>query len=135
MCVMPCLTVLFDGSCSLCRTSVARARRFDLQQRIEFLDLHDPQASARFPQVNREEAKKLMQAVDSNGRVYASVDAWARIGRFLPGWNLFAWILLVPGVHWLAARIYAWVARNRYRWNRSACADGTCGLHIPANSK
>jgi predicted DCC family thiol-disulfide oxidoreductase YuxK len=129
------LTVLFDGSCSLCRTSVARTRRFDRHHRIEFLDLHDPQAAARFPQVNREEAMRLMQAVDSNGRVFAGVGAWARIGRHLPGWNLIAWILLTPGTRWLAAKIYAWIARNRYRWNRAACADGTCGLHIPENSK
>lgn len=129
------ITVLFDGSCSLCRASVARARRFDRNQRIEFLNLHDPQAASRFPQVNRQEAMRLMQAVDLNGRVFSGVDAWARIGRQLLGWNLVAWILLVPGIHWLAARIYAWVARNRYRWNRAACEDGTCNLHIPANSK
>jgi predicted DCC family thiol-disulfide oxidoreductase YuxK len=129
------LTLLFDGSCSLCQASVARARRFDRNQRIEFLDLHDPQAATRFPQVNRDEAMRLMQAVDSNGNVYAGVDAWASMGRLLPGWNLIAWILLIPGIRWLAGKIYAWVARNRYRWNRTACADGTCSLHIPSNSK
>jgi len=78
---------------------------------------------------------RLMQAVDSNGHVFGGVDAWARIGSLLPGWNLIAGILLVPGIHWLAARIYAWVARNRYRWNRVACADGTCSFHIPPNQK
>ena len=129
------LTVLFDGSCSLCRASVTRARRFDRMQRIEFLDLHNPQAPARFPQVNREEAMRLMQAVDSNGRVFGGVDAWTRIGRLLPGWNLVAWILLVPGIHWLAVKTYGWIARNRYRWNRAACADGTCGVHLPENLK
>ena len=36
---------------------------------------------------------------------------------FLPGWNLLAWLLLVPGIHWIAAKAYAWIARNRYRWN------------------
>ena len=129
------LTVLFDGSCSLCRASVARARRFDRHEHIEFLDLHDSQAAIRFPQVNREDAMRLMQAVDSNGNVFGGVDAWARIGRLLPGWNLVSWLLLVPGIHWLAAKIYAWIARNRYRWNPAACADGTCAVHIPTNSK
>jgi len=129
------ITVLFDGSCSLCCASVARAKRFDRSQSIEFLDLHDPQAASRFPQVDREQAMRLMQAVDSAGHVYGGVDAWARIGQLLPGWNLVAWLLRVPGIHWLAAKIYAWIARNRYRWNRAACADGTCGVHTPANPK
>lgn len=129
------LTVLFDGSCTLCRASVARARRFDRHHQVEFLDLHDPQAAARFPQVNREDAMRLMQAVDSNGHVFTGADAWAHVGRLLPGWNLVAWILLLPGIQRLAAKIYAWIARNRYRWNRTACADGTCDIHIPANPK
>src|ERR1700758_3129538 len=99
------LTVLFDGSCNLCRGSAARARRFDKTRRIEFLDLHDPAAQQRFPQVNRDEALRLMQAVDSNGQVFSGSDVWARIGALLPGWNLVAWILLVPGIHWIAGEV------------------------------
>jgi predicted DCC family thiol-disulfide oxidoreductase YuxK len=124
------LTVLYDGACSLCRASVARLRRMDRGGRVAVLDLHDPQASVKFPQVNREEAMRLMQAVDSNGRVYSGVDAWARIGLSLPGWKLLAWILLVPGIHFIAGLVYAWVARNRYRWNQELCADGSCAVHL-----
>ena len=71
-----------------------------------------------------------MQAVDGGGSVYSGVDAWARIGKALPGWKLVSWLLLVPGIHFVAKRLYAWVARNRYRWNRELCKDGTCDLHI-----
>ncbi|MFZ0821169.1 MAG: DUF393 domain-containing protein [Candidatus Acidiferrales bacterium] len=124
------LTVLYDGSCALCRASVARLRRMDRGGRVALLDLHDPQASVRFPQVNREEAMRLMQAVDSAGRVYSGVDAWARIGLSLPGWKLLAWVLLVPGIHFVAGAFYSWVARNRYRWNKDICADGSCELHL-----
>ena len=124
------LTVLFDGSCNLCRASAARVRRFDRANRIEFLDVNDPVALQRFPQVNREEALRWMQAVDSNGKVFGGCDAWARIGSRLTGWKLIAWILLVPGIRWFAGKFYAWVARNRYRWNRELCEDGTCQAHV-----
>jgi len=129
------LTVLYDGACGLCRASVARVRSIDRGGRLELLDLHEPSVSARFPQVNREEAMRLMQAVDPNGKVYSGVDAWARIGQALPGWKLIAWLLWVPGIHIVAGRIYAWVARNRYRWNRDLCADGSCAIHTgPSHS-
>jgi predicted DCC family thiol-disulfide oxidoreductase YuxK len=124
------LTVLFDGSCNLCRASAERVRRFDRANRIEFLDVNDPAALQRFPQVNREEARIWMQAVDSNGKVFCGSDAWARIGSRLPGWKVVAWILLVPGIRWFAGKIYAWIARNRYRWNRAMCEDGTCRVHV-----
>jgi predicted DCC family thiol-disulfide oxidoreductase YuxK len=123
------LTVLYDGNCGLCRASVARLRRVDRGGRIEVLDLHDPSVSARFPQVNREEAMRLMQAVDPAGKVYSGVDSWARAGLALPGWKFIAWLLLVPGMHFVASKIYGWVARNRYRWNRELCADGSCAIH------
>lgn len=124
------LTVLYDGACNLCRASVARVRRMDPDGHVETLDLHDATVPVRFPQVDRDEAMRLMQAVDRAGRVYSGADAWARIGLALPGWKLIAWLLLVPGIHFAAQRIYAWVARNRYRWNSELCADGTCALHV-----
>ena len=124
------LTVLFDGSCNLCRASAARVRRFDRAKRIEFLDVNDSVALQRFPQVNREEALRWMQAVDSDSKVFSGSDAWARIGSRLPGWKLIAWILLVPGIRWFAGKFYAWIARNRYRWNRELCEDGSCRVHV-----
>lgn len=124
------LTVIYDGSCNLCRASVARIHHMDPRGRVETLDLHDATVVARFPQVDYEQAMRLMQAVDSSGRVYSGADAWARIGLTLPGWRLLAWMLLVPGIHFVAQRVYGWVARNRYRWNRELCADGTCALHV-----
>ena len=120
----------------MCRASVARVRRMDPRARIDLLDLHDANVAARFPQVNFDEATRLMQAVDLRGRVYSGADAWARMGLALPGWKLVAWLLLVPGIHFVAQHLYAWVARNRYRWNRQFCDTGTCALHVkpPADS-
>lgn len=127
----PGLFVFYDGSCSLCRASIAPVQRLDTRHRIEFLDLHNPSAQQRFPQIDRELAMRWMQAIDSRGRISSGADAWARIGLLLPGWCYLSWILLVPGIRWFAAKIYAWIGRNRYRWNRDVCSDGTCSLHLP----
>jgi predicted DCC family thiol-disulfide oxidoreductase YuxK len=124
------LTVLYDGRCAFCSASAARVRRFDSRGRVELLDLHDPSVLRRFPQVDRGEAMQWMLALDPKGRTYRGADAWAQIGSRLPGWNLLAWILLVPGIHWLARKIYAWIARNRYRWNRTVCSDDSCSVHL-----
>ncbi len=128
------LTVLYDGACNLCRSSVERVRRMDPHGFIELVDLHDASVPGRFPQVNIDEAMRLMQAVDPRGPVYSGADAWARIGLALPCWKLIAWLLLVPGIHFVAQRFYGWVARNRYRWNRELCEDGTCALHADKRS-
>ena len=128
------LTVLYDGACNLCRSSVERVRRMDRHGFIELVDLRDANVPARFPQVDIDEAMRLMQAVDPRGRVYSGADAWARIGLALPPWKLIAWLLLLPGIHFVAQRFYGWIARNRYRWNRELCEDGTCALHVDQRS-
>ena len=130
----PDLFVFYDGSCSLCRASIAPVQRLDARHRIEFLDLHDASAQERLPQIDRGLAMRWMQAIDARGRVSSGVEAWARIGLLLPGWRYLSWILLVPGIRWFAAKIYAWIARNRYRWNRELCSDGTCSIHLPGSS-
>jgi predicted DCC family thiol-disulfide oxidoreductase YuxK len=127
------LTVLYDGSCSLCRGSIARLRRWDTRNRVEALDLHDPSAQIRFPKIDREKAMLWMQAIDAQGHVWSGAEAWAHIGLRLPALKWFAWLLLVPGIRWVAAKAYGWVARNRYRWNSSSCEDGTCAVHLPTN--
>ncbi len=126
---MPELTVLYDGACSLCRAGAARLRRLDRGSRVELVDLHQPGVTDRFPRIDRAEALRGMQAIDARGRVYGGADAVARIGLTLPGWKLVAWLLLVPGIHFVARQAYGWVARNRYRWNRQLCADGSCTVH------
>lgn len=127
---MPDLTILFDGHCALCRASAARVRRFDSRGRVELLDLHKPSVSQRYPKIDRDEAMKWMLAVDSKGHIHSGADAWARVGMLLPGWKFVAWILLVPGIRLLAKKIYAWIARNRYRWNRTVCNDDSCSVHL-----
>ena len=130
---MPELTVLFDGHCSLCRKSAERVRRFDRLRRIELVELDQPSVRQRFPEIDGEEAMKWMLAVDRRGRVYRGAGAWAQIGLRLPGWGLLARLVLLPAFHGAAVKVYAWVARNRYRSNRTACADGSCGVHRAGN--
>lgn len=123
------VSVLFDGQCALCRASADRLRRADRRHALALLDLNDPAVLGRFPQVDPARARALMQAVDAQGRVFSGVDAWILAARELPRWRWLPPLLRLPGVHGFAARVYAWVARNRYRWNRAQCADGSCRLH------
>ena len=41
----PTLTVWFDGACPLCTREIALMRRLDRAQRIEFVDVTEPDAS------------------------------------------------------------------------------------------
>lgn len=122
------LTVLYDAECQLCRGAAARLRRLDRWNQIELIPVQDDSVPRRFPALDRQRALTAMAAIDARGIVFG-VDAYARIGALLPRWRRVAWLLRVPGLHALAAAAYSAVARNRYRWNREACADTACRRH------
>ena len=115
-------TILFDGVCNLCNDSV------------NYVIDHDPEERFRFGSLQSEGARQLlgdydlpeeyldsMILIDKDG-VHVASTAALRVARHLSGparW--LSPLLIVP--RFLRDAVYAWVARNRYRWfgKRDAC--------------
>ncbi|MCZ6758179.1 MAG: thiol-disulfide oxidoreductase DCC family protein [Bacteroidetes bacterium] len=108
-------TILFDGVCNLCNSSV------------NFVIDRDRKAYFRFGTLQSEEGVALLRQaaypdgyLDSillieNGVVYRESEAALRIARHLSGvWPLFYGFRFVP--RWIRDGIYAWIAQNRYKW-------------------
>jgi alginate O-acetyltransferase complex protein AlgI len=84
-----------------------------------WLPLQTPGTAARLgisDTALREEMKVLL----ANGNVLGGIDSWTVLMRSV--WWLFplSILLRVPGIHWMATRVYRWFARNRY------CIAGAC---------
>ncbi len=108
---------LYDGSCGLCRTTVAVLRRLDVMGRIEFIDaLADwPRVRAAFPSLAQDDCLRTMHVVTAGGRIEQGFDAYRAISWSLPLFWPVAPLLYVPGVPALGRRIYAAVAARRHR--------------------
>src|SRR5438445_8574304 len=92
------LALLYDGSCEMCTSGVQRACHFDNSGKLEPLDLHDPQARGRFPDLKLENLVEELHAVDDGGRVYRGARAVNEILRRQNGlrsWLAYLWYL--PG--------------------------------------
>ncbi|GAB5521541.1 MAG: thiol-disulfide oxidoreductase DCC family protein [Rhodothermales bacterium] len=118
----PHAVVLFDGVCNLCNTSV------------NYIIDHDPEGYFKVASLQSESAQALLDDyhlpadyLDSlvlveGGRVYTRSTAALRIARRLQGGvQVLAVLLAIPEP--LRDIVYAWVARNRYRWfgQRDTC--------------
>jgi predicted DCC family thiol-disulfide oxidoreductase YuxK len=123
--------VVFDGDCGFC---TAQAHRLAAPGRIALRSFREAGALAAFPGLSLEECVREMKLVDRDGRVYGGAEAIARalrIGRPLLG--TVAMLYYVPGVRWVADRIYAWVAVNRFRLSgndAALCDDDACRVHL-----
>src|SRR5215831_1157910 len=109
------LALLYDGSCEMCRQGVSQACRFDNTGRLEPIDLFDPAARARFPDLKLEALVTELHAVDDSGRVYRGARAVNEILRRQTGlrsWLAYLWY--IPGYPWLADRQYKRIAASRY---------------------
>lgn len=110
------LAVLYDGSCGLCRRTVAVIRALDVLDRIDILDARGdwPRVTARFPHLTQAACMETMHVAGEDGRVFIGFYAYRALARALPvGWLCLPW-LYVPGVPAVGERVYAAVARRRH---------------------
>ncbi len=114
------LAILFDGSCEMCRAGTEGIEKFDNSGLIEPLDLNDPKARARFPDLKLENLIEELHAVDDRGRVFRGARAINEILRRQNGLKgLLAYLWYVPPYAWLADRQYKRIAASRYQRDAS----------------
>lgn len=118
--------ILFDGVCNLCHAAVAWILEHDTKQEFRFASLQSAAArdvlAAAGPVGDLPDSVVL---VDERG-VHTRSDAALGVARRLG----FPWSLLMlaaPLPRFLRDAVYAWVARNRYRWfgRRDSCLRPT----------
>ncbi len=103
-------TLVFDGDCAFCTSSVRAAHRLGLRPDVviawQFADL----AALG---LTEEQCASALQWV-SGSRVASGHEAVARMMLAGPlPWRPIGLLLLTPPVSWVAARLYRWVADHR----------------------
>lgn len=116
-------TLVYDGDCRFCRRCIALLDGWDRRGRLRFVPFQAEDALAALPPIAREKLEQAMHLVGPDDVVLAGAAAAPAFLRLLPGGGAFAWLFAVPGVPWLAARIYRAVARNRHRLG---CGSSVC---------
>lgn len=104
--------IVWDDSCSFCRTSIDAVRRADLFGVFRFAGLSDPREYAETG-VTPEDAIEAMHLVEPGGRVLRGYDAVCGIVRCLPGGHIVAPFMGLPGVRAAGRLGYGWVAGRR----------------------
>lgn len=107
--------VIYDGACGLCRGGISWISRRAVSGALEFLPCQAAERRARYPWMEDRTCLQAMQLVLPDGRVLAADAAIPEILRRMRGWRWLVGLLRLPGMNFLAPRLYAWIACHRYQ--------------------
>ena len=116
--------LVFDGDCAFCSSCVRfggrwidRRGRYDVApwQRLDLATLNLTEADC---------ADAAWFVATDGSRYRGDRAVAAALRHSAPAWRPLGWLLVLPGISWLAARTYEWVSANRYRLpgGTAACA-------------
>ena len=119
------LVIFYDGFCPLCVREMGHLRRIDKDNKLQLVDIQQPDFEQRYPHINRAEASSILLSQCPDGRLLRGLDsthrAWSVVGK---GWRT-AW-LRWPIIRWFADRAYLYFARNRYRISELLTSQARC---------
>ena len=114
--------LLFDGECNLCHGSVQFVLQRDRAQRFRFAALGSTAGQQALAAAGAVPPLPDSMVLLHRGRVHVRSGAALAVARLLPWpWPLWSVLWIVP--YPLRDLLYAFVAKNRYRWfgKRSSC--------------
>ena len=117
-------TLVFDGDCAFCSSCVRAVPRLRLRPGTV---VAWQQADLPALGLTAEQCAEALQWVGDDGRVSSGHEAVARLLlASAPPYRLLGALLLAPGIRWVAARTYRWVAAHR-----SSLPGGTPACQAP----
>ena len=122
--------VIFDGECVFCQSQVAKLNRWDSQNRLSFISLHDPLVAERYPELSHDELMSQLYVATTSGERYGGAAAIQYLARRLPLLYPAYPILNIP----FTLPIWSWafrqIAKRRYRIAGRNCDSGACEVHF-----
>lgn len=110
--------VLYNGACPICSAEINHYVRYSRRNAlpIRFDDLNS-EARAEWG-IDRDAAAKRLHVMQ-DGVIYVGVPAFVVLWRQMPRYRWLARLVSVPGVHWMACKVYDHIlAPLLYAWNR-----------------
>jgi predicted DCC family thiol-disulfide oxidoreductase YuxK len=126
--------VLYDDECPLCTFQMKVLTWLDWLNVAALVPLSSDRARDAAPNLDREDLRAAIHVITEKGAIHRG----ARCIRFLSlrmplliPLGLFLWI---PGVIWIAERVYQLVSRNRYLLSRWFGCKDACSI-MPARKR
>src|SRR5437762_2238727 len=111
--------VLYDDQCPLCTFQMRVLAWLDWLNITRLVPLSDSLAAKVAPQLTREDLLEAIHCIARDGGVYRGARCIRFVGMRMPLFAPIALFLWLPGIIFVAEKIYASVSRNRHLLSRA----------------
>lgn len=125
------LTVLYDGSCPLCRREIALYQGLKADQPLAFVDVSDASADLP-PGTARDRLLARFHVLRADGSVVDGARGFIALWAALPGWRWLSRLAALPGLTGLMELAYRAFLLVRPAMQRWAGAFEPATVHLPA---
>jgi predicted DCC family thiol-disulfide oxidoreductase YuxK len=101
---------------------------------VQLMPLSHPEAAMIAPQLTRADLLEAIHCVTPERRIYRGARCIRFVGMRMPLVVPVALFLWLPGVIWVAEKVYAWVSRNRHLLSRLFGCKEACSV-MPARKR
>jgi len=126
--------VLYDDQCPLCTFQMKVLTWLDWFNVVRLMPLSHAEAGQLAPQLTRENLLEAIHCVTPEKRIHRGARCIRFVGMRMPLLTPIALFLWIPGVIWIAEKIYAWVSRNRHLLSRLFGCKEACAV-MPARKR
>jgi len=93
---------------------------------LSLIPLSNPKVAELAPGLTLEQLSEAIHCIAKNGRIYRGARCLRFVGLRLPLLVPTALFLWIPGVIFIAERVYMWISRNRQILSRLFGCKGAC---------
>jgi predicted DCC family thiol-disulfide oxidoreductase YuxK len=116
------ITVLYDGSCPLCRRSVSILHTLDWNDALTYVNFRDENAKNSIaPDLKIEDLDRAMHVRFAHGKTYKGFYAFRSLAWYIPLMWMTIPFLYCPGVPLIGNTVYTYIAHRRKK-----CTDESC---------
>ncbi|MDF1741838.1 MAG: DUF393 domain-containing protein [Verrucomicrobiales bacterium] len=120
--------LLFDSECPLCTFQSRSLAWMDWLGKVEMIPLNDPRTAEIAPDITREDLLEAIHCITPENEIHRGARAIRFLGMRIPlllPVGLFLWI---PGVIWIAEKVYAFVSKHRLFFSKIFGCKGACAI-------
>lgn len=118
---------LYDKTCSLCKESKRIFQKIDWLNQINWISLQEYEQYNQV-KIDSKSLRRELHIITPRGKILKGFYAIRYLFIQFPATALFGFLLYIPFTPIIGEWVYRIIAKNRHRFLKSKCDNGSCSL-------